>query len=247
MWKRLLPIAALASLLIVAGAPAALMDRLLARLSDGRLRVLETSGSLWNGKGVFASLAADGRNAQPWLSATWAAEFDVGSLELGWRLEEAQQVVLRFTLGPAGVAISRAAFDAPLKALLDSLPYPVARAGWRGVLRIESEGVLCNRGQSCIGSARLIWRDAGVDLLPAQRFGDYEILAEAKGREGTFVVHTLGGELRLEGEGGWSLDDRPHFSGEVSGPEAIVSRLPNVMDGYAFPTGDPDRVTLEFD
>ena len=247
MWKRILLVAALAIALATLVAPASLMDSLLANATEGRLRVMHTSGTLWHGKGLFVSLAADGRSAQPWLSGNWQSEFDPSAARIAWRLEEAGQIVLRLALEPRGISITRAALDTPLRALLDSLPSPIARAGWRGMLRIASEGIDCDWNQDCHGTAQLTWLDAGVDLLPQQRFGDYEVLARAEGHDGRFEVRTLGGEIRIGGKGGWSSDGRPYFHGEVSGPEAIVGRLPNVMDGYAFATGDSGRVSIEFD
>ena len=246
MWKRTLFVIAFAVAIAVVMAPASLLDGVLADATGGRLRLMQSSGSVWHGSGIFVSLAPDGRSAQPWLAGSWASEFDFLSASVAWRLEEAEQIVLRITLDPRGVSISRAALDAPLRALLDSLPWPVARAGWRGVLRVDSNGIGCDWRQECHGNAQLTWLDAGVDLLPQQRFGDYEITAEATGRDGSFQVHTLGGDIRIDGQGGWSLDGQPRFSGEVSGPEAIVGRLPNVMDGHAFPTGDPQRVKIDF-
>lgn len=246
MWKRLLFVVLLAVAIIVVAAPASLMDVLLAKATGGRLRLMQTSGTLWHGSGVFVSLAPDGRSAQPWLSGNWASELDLSSASIAWRLEEAELIVLRVALDPSGISVSRAAFDAPLRALLDSLPSPIARAGWRGVLRIESEGIGCNWRQECRGNAQLTWLDAGVDLLPQQRFGDYEITAEATGQDGRFRIRTLGGDIRIDGQGGWRLGGSPRFNGEISGPEAIVGRLPNVMDGYAFPTSDPKRVKINF-
>ena len=76
---------------------------------------------------------------------------------------------------------------------------------------------------------------------------DDEVLARAEGHDGRFEVRTIGGEVSIGGQGGWNTDGRPYFHGEVSGPEAIVGRLPNVMDGYAFATGDSGRVSIEFD
>ncbi|MBX3684713.1 MAG: type II secretion system protein N [Rhodocyclaceae bacterium] len=247
MWKRTLLVAALAIALATLAAPASLMDTLLSNATDGRLRLMHTSGTLWHGKGDFVSLAPDGRSAQPWLAGSWGSELDPASAGIAWRLEEAGQIVLRLALGPRGISISRAALDTPLRALLDSLPSPIARAGWRGVLRVESEGIDCDWERACRGTAQLTWLDAGVDLLPQQRFGDYEVLARAAGHDGRFEVRTIGGEVRIGGQGGWNTDGRPYFHGEVSGPEAIVGRLPNVMDGYAFATGDSGRVSIEFD
>ena len=226
-------------------APGTLLDAGLSAVTDGRLRILHASGTLWSGEGTFASLTADGRSAQPWLSARWEAEFDqLTSGRLGWRLSESDRTVLRAQLGPDGAELSEAAFDAPLKALLDSVPHALARAGWHGSARLESPGWFCDWQRRCRGSLRLEWIDASADLVPGRRLGDYEVSATASGRSGRFSVRTMDGEIHLNGEGGWNDQGRPHFKGQVKGPAEIVSRLPNVMDGVAFATDDPGVAEL---
>ncbi len=226
--------------LLLAWAPASLLDAALARASDGRLRLLDASGSVWSGAGTFASLSSDGRAAQPWLEGHWRAEF--GQLlagRIGWRVSELDATVLQLRLAPDGIEVTEADLDAPLRPLLDSIPHPLARAGWRGSARLSTPGWRCGWRGECQGSALLTWIDAGVELVPGRRFGDYELAASARGRAGTLQLRTLAGELRIDGQGGWSENGRVRFEGRVEGPPEIVGRLPNVMDGIAFPTGKP--------
>lgn len=241
MMLRLLVAALAMLLLLVAWAPATLLDAALQRATDGRLRILAASGSVWRGEGTFASLTPDGRAAQPWLTAGWDTEF--GSLLTGaleWRLvERAGATVLRVRVRPGGVEVVEADIDAPLKPLLDSIPHPIARAGWRGAARLQIPGWQCDWQGQCEGRLKLAWQDAGVELVPGRRFGDYEITATAKGNAGTMDIHTLSGEVKVNGNGTWQQGKRPRFDGSVEGPVEIVGRLPNVMDGVAFPTRNP--------
>lgn len=240
MTLRVLAFAMALLALIAAWAPATLLDAALARASDGRLRILEAEGTLWSGHGTFASLSPDGRAAQPWLVGHWRAEFaQLAGGRLGWHLEQRGSTVLQLALSSGGVDILQADFDAPLKPLLDSIPHPLARAGWRGAAHLETPGWRCDWQGACEGSLRLTWLDAGVELVPGRRFGDYELSATARGHEGTLQLRTLSGELRIDGSGGWNAQGRPRFDGRVEGPVEIVSRLPNVMDGVAFPTDRP--------
>lgn len=243
--RTLFLLAALLALLL-RFAPATLLDRAVSAASQGRLRVLQAQGSLWNGHGVFASLAADGRSAQPWLPGEWHTEFDnlVGGV-LGWRLSENHRTVLHLRIRGGGAELTELAVDAPLRALLDSIPHPLARAGWLGAVRLESPGWACDWLGACRGSLRLTWIGAGVELVPGRRFGDYELNAQARGKSGQLQVRTLSGELKIDGKGGWDENGRPRFSGRIMGPPEIVSRLPNVMDGVAIPTEDPAVVELE--
>lgn len=240
MTLRVLFLAVALAVLALVRAPATLVDQVVAGATDGHLRVLQAEGSIWNGRGVFASLSADGRSAQPWLSGEWRAGLEhLLTGRLGWRLAENGRDVLRIELHPGGIDIVEVAFDAPLKPLLDSVPHPVARAGWRGAVRLTSPGWACDWQRACTGTARFTWIDAGVELVPGRRFGDYELSATARGDNGTLEVRTLSGDLMVDGEGGWDAAGHPRFAGRVQGPPEIVSRLPNVMDGVAFPTDDP--------
>ncbi|MCB1895272.1 MAG: hypothetical protein KDF95_08415, partial [Rhodocyclaceae bacterium] len=79
----------------------------------------------------------------------------------------------------------------------------------------------------------------GVDLVPGRLFGDYELSATARGKSGALDLRTLSGALRIDGRGGWTEHGRIFFDGRVEGPAEIVGRLPNVMDGIAYPTDSP--------
>ena len=229
--------------LLVAHAPASLLDRALAQASAGRLRALGAEGSLWHGRAQLASVAADGRSAQPWLAAQWRTALEAGALE--WRLSEGAREVLHLRLGWDGVALGGVRLDAPVGALLGALPHAYAQAGWRGALRVTSPGWRCTWHADCSGEATLEWVGAGLDLLPRARLGDYRVSVRAAGRGASVHVLTLDGELRVAGAGSWEAGARAQFSGEVSGPPEIVDRLPAVMGDAARRTGDAARVRIE--
>lgn len=245
MMRRALAFATVLLVLIAIQAPATLLDAALARASDGRMRVLSAEGTLWAGQGTFASLSPDGRAAQPWLVGRWTAEFaELPGGRLGWRIGQSGRTVLRLAVASDGVEIVQADIDVPLKPLLDSIPHPLARAGWRGAAHLESPGWRCDWHRACDGRLRLTWLDAGVELVPGRRFGDYELTATARAHAGTLDLRTLAGDLRIEGSGGWDEHGHPRFDGRVEGPVDIVGRLPNVMDGVAFPTGQPGTAEI---
>ena len=187
--KRILLVAALAIALATLVATASLMDSLLANATEGRLRVMHTSGTLWHGKGALCKPRC-GRSQCPTLAfRRWQA---VRSRRRTCRLaREAGQIVLRRARAAGHFDHPRGPGRAPAAGTSDSLPSPVARAAG-GMLRIASEGIDCDWNQDCHGTARLTWLDASVDLLPQQRFGDYEVLAQAENRR-SIQVRTLGG------------------------------------------------------
>ncbi len=231
---------------VLATLPATTLDGALAAASDGRLRLLAAQGSLWRGQGLLAGVAHGSHVSRPWLAATW--EVDFGELARGgiaWRVSTGKGQVLRLRLSPAGVEISGVSIDAPLDALLVPLSHGLARAGWRGWLQVTSPAWGCDWQGQCRGEARIRWSGATVDLLPGQRFGDYEAIIKGVDGGGEFGVRTLAGQLAISARGGWQNGGRPHFRGEIHGQPIVIGSLPSIMNGIASPTANPSRARIE--
>src|SRR5574343_815095 len=85
MRRKLLFFLAVALTLLVAKAPARLVDGLVAQATDGGLRLQQAEGSLWHGRGVLASRDAGGRSLTPWLPLAWDLDTAaLGRLAVGW-------------------------------------------------------------------------------------------------------------------------------------------------------------------
>ena len=76
--RKLLFLAALTLALLLAKAPAGLVDGLVKRLTDGGLCLQQAEGSLWHGRGILASRDAGGRSLTPWLPLAW--DFEAAAL-----------------------------------------------------------------------------------------------------------------------------------------------------------------------
>lgn len=238
MRRKLLFFLAVALTLLVAKAPARLVDGLVAHATDGGLRLQQAEGSLWHGRGVLASRDASGRSLTPWLPLAW--DFDsaaLGRLAVGWTFSSSGSPVGAVEAAASGVKINQLALHAPADTALSSIPHPAARAGWQGDLTIEAPAWQCPPDGRCSGEARLLWRGARSALFPGRQFGDYDIRISAQAGHLRYSVHTLTGEVIVNGQGEAPYGQTPRFDGTISGEPTFLGRLPAIAGGAARPTG----------
>lgn len=243
MLRKINFVGALFLLLAALKPPASLLDAALARFSEGGLRLAEARGSLWRGEALLASQQQHG--LQTWTRLAWQLDLrDLSAGELGWQLFEAGQPLAQLRLSAQGWRIEQLELDIAPRILLDPLPNAIARAGWQGHLHASSPGLRCNWQQQCNGNLQLLWRNAGLDLVPQQRFGDYRLSLQAEGRSATLELITLRGAIQADAQGRWD-GRRLQLDGELAGPPDVVGRLPNIARPIAEPTGDPRRVRIK--
>jgi hypothetical protein len=222
-------VVALVSLLAVAlavFAPAALLDARLDAVTQGRLRLADTSGTVWSGRG----LATDAQR-------TW-------SLPFGWKVDP-----LRLARGDVGVTLQPAdAGDLPRGAIrwrdatlsLDgvafTLPATVLGAStgagnvmaFGGYLAFDAPHLSwsANGGD---GSATVRWSGARVSGI-AGNIALGTVSANLAPRDGRIEgrVENRGGDVRIDGEFAWSLaaiEVNATLAALPSTPPAVVRAL----------------------
>lgn len=247
MLRKLLIFALLALALLVAKAPARLVDGLVARATDGGLRLQQAEGSLWHGRGVLASRDAGGRSLTPWLPLAWDLDTAaLGRLALGWTFSSSGSPLGAVEASPGGVSVRRLALHAPADTALASIPHPAARAGWQGDLTVEAPDWHCPPDGRCTGNARLLWRGARSALFPGRQFGDYELRVVARAGDLNFQLATLAGAIQASGQGQAPYGKPPRFDGRIGGDPELLSRLPAIAAGAARPTGQPGQFDLHW-
>lgn len=233
----------IAAALFAARLPAALMDSALAQLSNGKLRIAATSGSLWHGSGLLT--IADGqRQLRAMRTIDWRFGFAPLTRGLTLVLAEHRRPQAELRLGVGGITIERLALDLPLDLVAASIAHPVARAGWRGRLVLASDGLHCDWRQTCEGALRVRWHDAGLDIVPERALGSHEIRFTALGQTFDIAVNTLEGDIRVDGSGRIAPGGAFSFNASVEGDPEIVDRMPNIMDRNARLSGTPGRVLV---
>jgi general secretion pathway protein N len=223
-------LAALAVLLTQA--PASFADLALARATQGRVRLAEAVGTVWQGRGriVFADVLEAG--AERAATATVAGVVLPGTF--GWRVSPWPLLV--------GVLDARVEHDSMPQAVLLtgrvgelratpgtlSLP-PVAldRLGspWNtirptGALTLSWDNVTLRSGRFD-GRASIELHQAASALTPVRPLGAYRIDVVGSGAQAQVKMNTLSGPLRLQGSGSWDARSGLRFTAEAlaEGPE----------------------------
>lgn len=195
---------------VIATAPATLIDVHLSRISHGKLRIVETQGTLWSGSGQIEMRDAGGR-AGVVKSVAWRILPE--SLLRGHLVCE---VVLEQALRPFPVTLSFSGFtlanvDLNLPATVLGLGVPkFAPLGLTGELMLHVDN-LSYEAEETQGSVTLQWLDAGSVLTPISPLGHYEMKLNSKGGEVHAQLQTIEGPLQLDGKGYWVTGTSPEF------------------------------------
>lgn len=195
---------------IIAFAPATLIDAGLQDLSGGKLRLVETRGSLWSATGLIEIRDPAGRSG---VATNLAWRFRAESLLRGHAVFDVQleptRTAFALTLSLSGVELANADIILPATALGLGLP-KLAPLGLTGdiALHIASLSIAGKRVQ---GKATLRLREAGSAFTPISPLGDYELSLDGDGATVQALLRTTKGPLQLDGKGSWEIGKDPDF------------------------------------
>lgn len=212
-------------------APAVMVDVAIDRATAGRLRLANTSGTFWEGRGrlVFADLMADAPTSNEVTSDRTVVQGLVLPGEVAWSFAR-----LPLLLG---------VIDGNLK--LDGMSAPLRLAGGVNVLRLSAGNLnLASMDLSRLGSPwntirpsaliSLRWneltirqglfegkmtielKDASSVLSPVQPLGSYQIDVSSNGPQADVTLSTLQGPLNLTGNGNWTSRAGLRFVAQAS-------------------------------
>jgi general secretion pathway protein N len=224
------------SMMLVATAPATWIDSVLARVSEGRLRIAEARGSVWSGAGRIQLLDA---SRQTGITKAIAWHLLPGSLLRGRLVCEmaldasARRFVV--TLSPARIEVTDADISVPA-AILGVAEPKLAPFGLGGdlVVHIADLDIGPRDAQA---NATVIWRGASSAHTKVSPLGDYELRFEQSGTVMTAILRTLEGPLHLEGTGSWAQGASPTFKGTARVPPQNREQLEPLLRMIAVERG----------
>lgn len=234
--------------MVVAYAPATLMDRAVSELSRGGVRIGASSGSIWNGSGVVSVLDATTQAWQPWYGVEWS--FDPIGLfrgRLSWQIINNSRNVSGVSIGVSGWRVSGLNIAGPARHFLQRIPGTISGFGWEGDISLEVGQFECSWRGLCTGRLGANWVAAGSDFLPGQVLGDYRLDAEAVA--GMFAFDWSSSDtsfVQTWGKGELSDGGALHLAGNVKGNPALVSHLPAVAGPWVRPTEAGDTWKIVF-
>jgi general secretion pathway protein N len=190
---------------LLATAPPTLIDAALERVSDGKVRLAEATGSLWSGAGQVEMRNAGGHSA---LSQRLVWRLLPESLLRGHLIAEIQidQAIrpfpLTLTLSPTRIELANVDISMPATDL-GVFVARLAPLGLSGDIAVHIGNLSIEREQ-VFGRVTLQLRNAGSPLSPVAPLGDYEFNFDGEGSTVRVLLRTMRGPLQLDGNGSWA-------------------------------------------
>ena len=231
-------IIALAAALIFL-APASLLDARLYAISDGRVRITNTEGTLWRGSGDLVLSAAGTRRPVAWRIDAWPLLR--GELRGSFTDAASSQSVASFDAGGDHLELRGVDLALPMEALLKTLGAPsfLATAGGEVTLHVER----LSRGPDALDAQVAVqWSNASVPGQRADRIALGDVRAELAGigHEVPGTIVNSGGEVVIQGTLGASADGLTRVDIEVRPREGITPERAAAIAATLGLVGSPD-------
>jgi hypothetical protein len=228
------------TLFLVTTLPAHWLGELLARGTNGALRLQNTHGSLWQGSGLLTvHSGGGGRFSTPlhWeIHPLWLL---TGRLRADVQTEGEHRLRARVAIGYRQLQLD--AVEAELSAaLIPALYPPAALIAPTGSLQLKAEQLSLDR-RGLAGEARLTWLGAGGRLGGIGEVGDFLLVVNGQDGVATLRAETLRGELQLDAHGRWQPagDGTLQLEGTLAAGSARAATLaPMLAMLNARPDGD---------
>jgi general secretion pathway protein N len=221
------PALVLAALLLLAvalayRAPASLVDGRIAALTDGRVRVADAAGTLWNGSGDLVLLPKGTRRAIAWHLDAWPLVVGEarGNVSVAGNPAGAE-----FAYGRHRTELRRLDLSLPVDSVLQSAGVPQAVLGAGGSLVAHVERFV-QTPQAIDADLSLQWRDASLpSLRPGLRIalGDIQADLRGSGGEAAGALANRGGDVDIAGRISVSAALAPRIDATVR-PRAGLDR-----------------------
>ncbi len=229
--KRALALFVLAYLLtLLITAPTSLLDRGVQYMTDGRLLLANTSGTVWRGAGTPALRGRTGN-----LIALEPLHWDVAVLPLftakiKTRLQwddlppaAAMEVTITFKQ----IELQHALLLLPAQVLEEISP--ILKPGqFRGQFQIQSDRLVFSK-RSIEGTAVVDWQQASSALSSVAPLGNYYLTLNGAGETINIGLATTSGVLLLEGRGNWSAARGLEFNGKARAAEGKQDSLAELL------------------
>ena len=227
-----------AGVVLVARAPAHWLASGLASASDGRVQLLNASGTLWNGQAQLA--LSGGQDSVDAVSlpgrVQWSLKPSTSGLQLTVQAScctpEPLQLLITPRWGAATLTVTDGASHWPA-ALLSGLGTPWNTLAPEGRLTLASTGLrieLSPQGAEISGRAQLEIQNFATRLSTLRPLGNYRVQMEG-GVTPNFTLSTTSGPLEMNGTG-QLRDKRLLFEGRAGaapGKEDALSNLLNII------------------
>ena len=214
----------------LAFAPASFFDLALREATVGRVRLADTSGTIWRGSAnlVLADVAEPGeieRVVMRGLALPGRVSWSLRPLPLVIGLVDATLSIdparppVRISGNPTELRVGAGSFDLP-SAELSRLGSPWNTIRPSAALSMRWNALVIRQGV-LDGRASIELRDTASAMTPVRPLGTYRIDVTGTGRNVSLSLATLSGPLQLQGSGSWERRKGVSFTAtaQAEGPE----------------------------
>jgi general secretion pathway protein N len=226
---------------VIARAPAAWLGDWVQ--ASGKLRLIDTQGTLWEGSALLA--VSDGRKAMllpgrvNWSVSPWTV--------FGGRLQasvshNALQGPLPLTIGRDGISLAAGRAELPAAVLVAvGAPFSTVRPG--GTIEFRWTELELRR-TLVAGTVQIDWRDARSALSTVAPLGSYQLTITGAGDAARLQLDTVRGPLRLQGNGSLKAGHLS-FRGTASADPEMRHALNGLLGLLGQRSGDNVALVLE--
>lgn len=215
--------------ILLATAPASLLNTVIHRISHEKLMLANCQGTIWHGSATPLLLTGKNTNLalhtlqwsirpQALLHGQLYAEMTWDNLQPG--------ATMRLTANRHAITLINLLLPLPAEIIGELSPY-LKPAQFSGNLLIESPQLSFTNNQ-LQGSATARWNQVGSALSAINPLGNYQVDIQADQHGLSALLTTHNGTLLLDGQGNWSPTQKFHFNGTArAAPEsqAMLSEL----------------------
>jgi len=235
-------------------APATLIDSRIATLSSGRVRLLDATGTVWNGSGALWFAPGYALPRSEWHLDAWPLL--AGELRGSLAGEHGAEPRASFAVGGGSFALRDAAVSVPADALLRAAGVSEVLAAAGGLVGVRT-GALSLRGDAIDGRVAMRWDGASLSgPRPEVRvaLGDVRLDAVGQGDALNGTLANTGGDVEILGSARASTRGdarveaviRPRAGIDAERSRAIAAALaalgePDGADGYRIVWAAPPR------
>jgi general secretion pathway protein N len=208
---------------LVVAAPATLVDSRVAAATNGRLRIADAHGTVWNGSGELVVLPAGMRRSVAWHIDPWPLAF--GELQGHVAIDESAAQRADFAYGHRGLTLRRFDLALPMDAVLQSAGVPSALGSAGGSIEAHVERFVQTPG-ALDADLTMQWRDASLPAPPPGgriALGDVQLELRGNGVQIAGPLSNRGGDLELAGQVALSAALAPKIEATVR-PRAGLDR-----------------------
>jgi general secretion pathway protein N len=216
--------------LLLIMAPASLLDLTIQRVSNGRLSLSNSQGTIWHGSATpTLHTGKDSTIALHTLHWTIRPQaLLLGQLKVYTNWDDMPSATpMTLTLTRKTASLTNLLLPLPAEVISELSPF-LKPAQFSGNLALESPQLIYT-GNHLLGNVTARWNQAGSAMSAVHPLGDYQINIVAAQDSLRAALTTRNGALLLDGQGSWSPTQKFHFNGTARATPAAQPMLSELL------------------